>query len=60
MESAAEQRVLMALFETQRRDEAAPRLMAPERRAAAHQSACQLAYLHNLAVADELRAVAAG
>jgi hypothetical protein len=52
--------MLMALFEMQRGDEATPHLMAPERRAAAHQSACQSAYLHNLAMADELRAVAAG
>jgi hypothetical protein len=43
-ESAAEQRALMASFETQRRDEAARCLMAAERRAAA----------------DELRAVSAG
>jgi hypothetical protein len=34
-ESAAEQRALMASFETQRRNEAAGRLMAAERRAAA-------------------------
>jgi hypothetical protein len=34
VESAAEQRALMASFETQRRDEAARRLMAAERRAA--------------------------
>jgi hypothetical protein len=64
-ESAAEQRALMASFEMQRRDEAARRLMAAERSAAAddlaavHQSARQSAYLRNLAVADELRAVAA-
>jgi hypothetical protein len=39
-ESAAEQRALMASFETQRRNESARRLMAAERRAAAaHQSA---------------------
>jgi hypothetical protein len=66
VESVAEQRVLMASFETQRRDEAARRLMVAERKAAAddleaaHQSACQSAYLHNLAAADELRAVAVG
>jgi hypothetical protein len=65
MESAAEQRALMASFETQRRNESARRLMAAERRAAAddlaaaHQSARQSAYLRNLA-ADKLRAVAAG
>jgi hypothetical protein len=64
-ESAAEQRALMASFETQRRDEAARRLMAAERRAAAdlaatHQSARQSTYLCNLAAADEVRAVAAG
>jgi hypothetical protein len=53
-ESAAEQRVPMASFETQRRDEVARRLMAAKRRAeaddlaAAHQSACQSAYLRNL------------
>jgi hypothetical protein len=65
-ESAAEQRVLMVSFETQRRDEAARRLMAAERRATAdelvalHQSARQSAYLPNLAVVDEARAAAAG
>jgi hypothetical protein len=65
-ESAAEQRALMASFETQRRDESARRLMAAERRAvaddlaAAHQSSRRSAYLWNLAVADKLRAVAAG
>jgi hypothetical protein len=65
-ESAAEQRVLMASFKTQRRDEAARRLMVPERRtvaddlAAVQQSAHQSAYLHNLAATDEVRAVAAG
>jgi hypothetical protein len=65
MESAAEQRALMASFETQRRNESARRLMAAERRAAAddlaaaHQSARQSAYLQNLA-ADKLRVVAAG
>jgi hypothetical protein len=59
VESAAGQRMLMASFEMQRRDEAARRLMAAERRAvvddlaAAHQSACQVAYLCNLAPADE-------
>jgi hypothetical protein len=41
-------------------DEAARRLMAAERRAVAHQSARQSAYLRNLAAADEVRAVAAG
>jgi hypothetical protein len=56
----------MASFETQRRDEAARRLMAAERRAAmddlvaAHQSARQSTYLRNLAAADKPRAVAAG
>jgi hypothetical protein len=65
-ESDAEQRALMASFETQHRDEAARCLMAVERRvaaddlAAAHQSTRQSAYLCNLAVADDLRAVAAG
>jgi hypothetical protein len=65
-ESDAEQRALMALFETQHRDEAARCLMAAERRAAAddlaaaHQSTRQSAYLRNLVAADELRAVAAG
>jgi hypothetical protein len=63
--SAAEQKALMSSSEMQRRDEAARRLMAAERRAgaddqaAAHQSACQSAYLRNLATADEVRAVAA-
>jgi hypothetical protein len=65
-ESAAEQRALMASFETQRRDEAAWHLMAAERRAAAddlaaaNQVARQSAYLRNLAAVDELRAVTAG
>jgi hypothetical protein len=65
-ESAAEQRALMASFETQRRDEAAWRLRAAERRAAAddlaaaHQSAYQSAYLRNLAAMDAARAAAAG
>jgi hypothetical protein len=65
-ESTAEQRALMASFETQRHDEAARLLMAPERRAAAddlaaaHQSAHQSAYLRNLAAADKVRAVSAG
>jgi hypothetical protein len=64
-ESAAEQRLLMASFEMQHRDEAAWCLMAAERRAAAddqaaaHQSARQSAYLHNLAAVDEVSAVAA-
>jgi hypothetical protein len=66
VESAAEQRALMASFETQRRDEAARRLMAAERRAAAddlaaaNQVVCQSAYLRNLAAVDEVRAVTAG
>jgi hypothetical protein len=66
VESAAEQRALMASFEMQRRDDAARRLMAVETRAveedlaAVHQSAHQSAYLHNVAAADKLRAVAAG
>jgi hypothetical protein len=59
-ESAAEQRALMASFETQRHNESARRLMAAERRAAAHQSARQSAFIRNLAAADKLRAVAAG
>jgi hypothetical protein len=66
VESAAEQRALVASFETQHRDEAARRLMAAERRAAAdelmssHQSARQSAYLCNLVAVDEARAAAAG
>jgi hypothetical protein len=66
VESAAEQRALVASFEMQRRDEVGRRLMAAERRAAtddlaaAHQSTRQSAYLRNLAATDELRAVAAG
>jgi hypothetical protein len=65
-EFAAEQRALIASFETQRRDEAARRLMAAERRAAtdelatSHQSARQSAYHCNLAVVDKARATAAG
>jgi hypothetical protein len=65
-ESAAEQRALMASFETQHRDESARRLMAAERRAAAddlavaHRSSRRSAYIRNLAATDELRAVAAG
>jgi hypothetical protein len=65
-ESAAEQRALMASFETQRHDESAQHLMAAGRREAAgdlvavHRSARQSAYLRNLVAADELRAVAVG
>jgi hypothetical protein len=59
-ESAVEQRALMASFETQRHNKSARRLMAAERRVAAHQSARQSAFIRNLAAADELRAVAAG
>jgi hypothetical protein len=65
-ESAAEQRALMASFETQRHDEAARRLMAAERRAAAddlaaaNQVARQSAYLRNLAAVDKVRVVTAG
>jgi hypothetical protein len=61
-ESAAEQRVLMASFETQRRNESAQHLMAGERKAAAdelavsHQSARQSARRRNLAAVDEARA----
>jgi hypothetical protein len=65
VESAAEKRVLMASFETQRRDESARRLMAVGRRAAAddlaaaHRSSRHLAYIRNLAATDELRVLAA-
>jgi hypothetical protein len=64
-ESAAEQKALMASFETQRRDDVARCLMATERRAAAddlaaaHQSARQSPYLRNLAAVDEARAAGA-
>jgi hypothetical protein len=64
--SAAEQRALMASFETQRHDESARHLMVAGRRAAVgdlvtvHQSARQSAYLRNLVAVDELRAVAVG
>jgi hypothetical protein len=66
VESAAEQKALIASFEMQRHDEAARRLMVAERRAAAddlattHQSARQSAYLRTLAAVDKLRAVVAG
>jgi hypothetical protein len=65
VESAAEQRALMASFETQRLDELARCLMAAERRAAAddlaavHRSSRCLAYIQNLAAMEELRALAA-
>jgi hypothetical protein len=64
VESAAEQRALMALFETQCHNKSAQRLMAAERRAAAdevvasQQRAHQSSYLRNMAASAESRAVA--
>jgi hypothetical protein len=61
-ESTAEQRALMAPFETQRHDEYARCLMVAKRRAAAdklaasHQSSHQSARRRNLAAVDEARA----
>jgi hypothetical protein len=56
-ESAAEQRALMASFETKRRDESCRRLMAAEL-AASQQSMHQSAYRRNLVAETESRAAA--
>jgi hypothetical protein len=64
-ESAAEQRALMASFETQHRDKSARRFMAAERRATADDLAAEhcrsrrSAHIRTLAATDELRALAA-
>jgi hypothetical protein len=64
-ESAAKQRALMALFETQHHNESARHHMAVERRAAAydpvavHRSSRRSAHIRNLAAMDELSALAA-
>jgi hypothetical protein len=64
VEAATEQRVMMASFEMQRRDQSAWRLMVTERRAAAdrlaetQQRARHSAHLRNMAAAREARATA--
>jgi hypothetical protein len=65
-ESAAEQRALMASFETQHRDEAARCLLAAERRAAvdelaaSHQNTRLSPYLRKLVAVHEARAASVG